>query len=176
MIESCYWKDDLLKYARQLRKSDKPKRWTEKQAVMFEKELMIAFFCIRKLFEAHKVSSLSRKHKAKIYSTPRTKKKLNLFNIHDIDDLYDHEKEKKTKKGILFISNQFIHSYTIFPYRNSPNPWEGVVVCSDYEKDNAIYRITVDEIIKIIEVVGNDYPHTIRSFYDSNGKIKHETN
>ena len=176
MIESCYWKEDILRYARQLRKNDKPKRWSEKQAVLFEKELMIAFFCVRKLFEAHKVSSVSRKYKAEVYATPRTKKNINLINTHDIDDLYDFEKEKETQKSILFISNQFIHSLTIFPYRTPPQPWEGVVVCSDYESNNAIYRITMEEIIKILEVVGKDYPHTFRSYYEKDGKIRHETN
>lgn len=176
MIESCYWKEDILKYARQLRKNDKPKRWSEKQAVLFEKELMIAFFCVRKLFEAHKVSSLSRKYKAEVYTTPRTKKKINLVNTHDIDDLYDFDREKETKKSILFIVNQFIHSFTIVPYRTPPEPWQGVVVCSDYESDNAIYRLRIEEIIKIFEVVGKDYPHTFKSYYDKNGKIRHETN
>ena len=176
MIESCYWKDDLLLYAKRLRKNDKPKRWSEKQAVLFEKELMISFFCVRKLFEAHKVSSQSRQYKAEIYATPRTKKKINLVNIHDIDELYDFEREKETKKNIIFIANQFIHSLTMFPYRTPPNPWEGVIVCSDYERDNAIYRIPIEAIIKILEVVGNDYPHTFQSYYDKDGKIRHKTN
>src|SRR3989304_3596050 len=63
MIESCYWKSDLLKHARRLRSVKKPQRWSEKLAVDFEKELIISFFMIRKLFEGHKLSSKSQKNR-----------------------------------------------------------------------------------------------------------------
>lgn len=55
MIESCYWKEDLLEHARELKPDKKPKRWTEKRHVNFEKKISISFFIIRKLLESNKL-------------------------------------------------------------------------------------------------------------------------
>jgi hypothetical protein len=51
MIESNYWKEDLLAHAKRLRPVKKPKRWSERAVVNFEKELMISFFMVRALLE-----------------------------------------------------------------------------------------------------------------------------
>ena len=44
VIESRYWKEDLLNHAKRLRPVKKPKRWSERAVVNFEKELIISFF------------------------------------------------------------------------------------------------------------------------------------
>jgi len=49
MIESVYWKENLLEHARRLKPVEKPPRWSERLVMNFEKELIISFFCIRKL-------------------------------------------------------------------------------------------------------------------------------
>ena len=47
MIESRYWKEDLLSHADRLSPVKKPRRWSERAVVNFEKELMISFFMVR---------------------------------------------------------------------------------------------------------------------------------
>lgn len=176
MIESCYWKQDLLVLARRLRSGRKAKRITEKQAVLFEKDLMTAFFWIRKLIEAHKTSSKTRTYRAKAYLAPRTKNKRNLVNLHDVDTLYNFGKEKRTDIKIDFIANQFIHSFTIYPYREPGKYWSGVIVCSDFQKEKGLLRIEISELSKIFEVVGSDRPHSVITKYDNKGEIVIKTN
>lgn len=166
MIESCYWKEDLLLHAKHL-KTAKPKRWTEKLVVNFEKELIISFFCIRKLFETHKVSELSHKYRASVFCYAPAGKKITRMNQWDIDEVYDLKKEKKATKGISFLSNQFIHSCTIFAYREKDRSWGGVYVCSDFERNKTIYRIPIKEIINILELVGSDYPSSMTMTWDA---------
>jgi hypothetical protein len=166
MIESFYWKEDLLSHARRLRSVVKPKKWSEKLMVNFEKELTISFFLIRKLFEVHKVSSRSTNYRAPIYFFTPTGKKITRLNHTAIDEIYDLENEKKVNKSIHFLTNQFIHSCTIFAYREEDRNWGGVYVCSDRERNKTIYRIPVGEIIKIFELVGNDYTSSIRMTWD----------
>ena len=61
MIESYYWREDLLDHARRLRPVKNPKRWSERALVIFEKELMISFLAGRKIL----TSSEYRTHKQK---------------------------------------------------------------------------------------------------------------
>lgn len=166
MIESRYWKEDLLSHVRRLRPVVKPKRWSEKLVVNFEKELAVSFFLIRKLFEEHRVSSRSTKYGASIYSYMPTGKKITRRNHWAIDEIYDLENEKKVNKSIIFLSNQFIHSCTIFAYREEDRNWGGVYACSGFERNKTIYRITIGEIVKIFKLVGNDYASSISMTWD----------
>lgn len=136
--------------------------------VNFEKQLIISFFMIRKLLETYRVSQKSRRHKAKVFCFKPSGKKITKLNHYSIDKIYDLKREFKIKKGIVFIANQLIHSCTIFAYRNDPidRNWGGVFACSDWERNKAIYRIPISEIIKIFQLVGNDYLTEIRMTYD----------
>ena len=126
--------------------------------VNFEKEIIISFFLIRKLFEAHKVSSKSSSYKAEVYSYAPSGKRITKLTQHSIDEIYDLDNEKRVRKKIVFIANQLIHSCTLFAYRNEDRNWGGVYACSDFERNKTIYRIPIEEIISIFKLVGNDYP------------------
>jgi hypothetical protein len=161
MIESVYWKEDLLEHARRLKPVEKPPRWSERLVVNFEKELIISFFCIRKLIEDHKVSSKSRRYRADVFCYTPTGKKITKLNQWDIHDIYDFLREKRVRKSIVFLANQLIHSCTLYAYRESDRNWGGIYACSDFERDKTIYRIPVQEIISIFKLVATDYPLSI---------------
>jgi hypothetical protein len=161
MIESRYWKEDLLDHARCLQPVKKVPRLSEKAQVNFEKEVIISFFKIRKLFESFKVSSVSKTYKATIFQFPRTCKKVTNLNFWDVSELYDLNNERKVKKSIAFICNQFIHGGATYAYRKKDRNWGGILVCSDYERNNFLYRVPLEEIISIFSTVGNDYPSQI---------------
>lgn len=160
MIESRYWKEDLLGYAKKFTPTNKPPRWSEKLAVNFEKDVIMACFMIRKLYESKKLSSLTEKHKVQVFSCQSTGS-VNARNFWDIEELYDLEKETKVSKSIIFTCNQFIHGGAIYAYRKSDRNWGGVYTCSDFERKNYIYRLPITEIITMLKVVGNDYPYFI---------------
>ncbi len=179
MIESHYWKEDLLKHAKTLKPIEKPPRWSERLVVNFEKNLITSFFLVRKLFETNKVSRISKSYKAEVFCCKPSVKKITKLNQHSIDKIYNLKKEHSVKKDIIFIANQLIHSCTIFAYRESlkDRNWGGVYACSDYERNKTIYRIPISEIIKIFQLVNNDYPSGIRMIWDSGSndyKVKTE--
>lgn len=157
MIESCYWKEDLLDHARRLQPLKKPKRWTERAQVNFEKEVIVSFFKVRKLFESLKVSSVSLKYLAEIYKFPSTGVKVTALNYWDIEKLYDLNNMKQVKKNINFICNQFIHGGATYAYRKEDRNWGGIWVCSDYERARYLYMVPVEVIIDIFNIVGKDY-------------------
>ena len=177
MIESHYWKNDLLKHAKALKPFRTPKRWSEKGQVNFEKEIIVSFFKIRKLFETNKISSPTKKHKAKIFRYPIGSKKVNNMNYWDIYEIYDLTKKSEVEKSIVFISNQLIHGGATFAFRNDDRNWGGVFTCSDFERSKFIYQIPIEEIITIFNLVGNDYPnHMAYTYSEELDDYKIETN
>lgn len=88
MIESRYWKEDLIEYHKKLKPVNFPPRWCEKLQVNFEKDVTVSFFMIRKLIECTKLSSKTKNYKASIFRSPCVGV-VNNRNFWDIDKLYD---------------------------------------------------------------------------------------
>lgn len=164
MIESRYWKKDLLKYSKQFKPVSKPSRWSERAQVNFEKDVTIAFFMIRKLIESTKLSSKTTEYKAQIFRSTCVGK-VNNFNFMAIDRLYDLNNEKAVSKKVNFLCNQLIHGGAMYAFRESDRNWGGIYTCSDFEREKYIYKIPISEIIKILELAGNDYPKTVTMAY-----------
>lgn len=165
MIESYYWKEDLLKYSKQFKPVSKPPRWSEKVQVNFEKDVTISFFMIRKLIESNKFSNQTTQYKAKIYRSPCVGK-VNNINFWNIDELYDINNEKPVTKNINFVCNQLIHGGAMFAYREKDRNWGGIYTCSDFERNKYVYRIPLEEIIKILIIAGNDYAVKVTMVYN----------
>lgn len=174
MIESYYWKEDLLKYSKQFKPVSKPARWSERKHVSFEKEVIISFFMIRKLIESNKFSPIIKQYKATIFRSPCVAK-VNNLNYSSIERLYDMEKEEAVSKNINFLCNQLIHGGAMFAYREKDRNWGGMYTCSDFERQKYIYRIPISEIVMILELAGNDYPKAIIIEYDDDDdESKHD--
>lgn len=169
MIESRYWKEDLLAHAKRLKPSKNPGRWSERAVVNFEKELMMSFFLIRVLLEHKKVSSKSGNYQVPVRRAPWNGKPVTQLNFWDIDELYHFNNEKDASVSLPFLANQFVHSKVIYAGRDKSRNWSEVLLCSDFETRKAIYRVSVAEIRKIFLLVGADY--TKWSSYEYDPKI-----
>ena len=169
MIESRYWKKGLLYYAESLKNQKEIKRWSEKSQVLFEKDLILNFFIIRKLIETKKISDslCLKKYKIKGYS----KNSINLteLNYFAFDELYDIDKFEFKSRNINFICNQLIHSLTIFAFIENKK-WNKVIMCSDFEKNKWLYEIDLNMIIEILTDFGNNYPKNITLTYSNSKK------
>jgi phosphoenolpyruvate-protein kinase (PTS system EI component) len=167
MIESVYWKKELLDFAKSLKNQKEIKRWSEKAQVLFEKEIILKFFIIRKLTEAKKISDSLKQKKYRIKAFKKNSTKLTEINYFDIYELYDSEKFELKSKDIKFICNQLIHSLTIFAFRENKK-WNSVLMCSDLEKNKYIYEIDIKTIIEILTDFGNNYPDSFSYSYNEN--------
>jgi hypothetical protein len=166
MFESRYWKEDLLAHAKRLRPAKKPKRWSERAVVTFEKEVMVSFFMVRALIERGKLSSKVRSHKVLVVRHPWKGKQVTLLNYHDVNDLYDMGDGIEAKVNVLFISNQFIHARAIYAARDKRRNWSHVLLCSDLEKTTGMYSIAVSEIQSIFHLVARDWTQWSQMVYD----------
>jgi hypothetical protein len=55
IYESHYWKDELQAIAKKLRRRRAQRRWSESSFANLEKEVMVGFYSVRKLYEASKL-------------------------------------------------------------------------------------------------------------------------
>lgn len=155
--ESATWKKSLLRVSKQVKKWKKKKDLSDKDCVDIEKAILIAFYSIRKLAEARKLSNATQEMKINISSYPNVKN-VNLMNWHKIDELYNLKKENREKRNIAFIYNQLIHSYVFMIGEKDSGGFDGIFFSSDSQRNKKLYEICVDELIRIINTVGNDYP------------------
>jgi hypothetical protein len=165
MIESRYWKEDLTRIAKTLRRVRNPGRWSERAHCVVERELMIGFFLVRRLIELRKVSSKTRNYSMTVFSY-RLRGRHRLRTDHDIWELYDLENERRESKKPLYIANQFIHAYTSFVAQDESRNWNDVYVVSDYDRNDCIWRIPVAHIRFLFSFAAQDYPHTVNMVYN----------
>ncbi len=176
MIESRYWKEDLIEYRKKLKPVKNPPRWTERLQVNFEKDITVSFFMIRKLIECTKLSSKTISYKAQVYRSPCVGV-VNNRNFMSIDELYDLDKEEKITKKVVFLCNQLIHGGAMYAYREDDRNWGGIYTCSDFERQKYVYRIPLTEILEILKTAAHDYPDKIVMTYcPQKGDYVTETN
>ena len=156
MIESWYWKQELLAHAKRLEPVAVPKRWSERAVVAFEKDLMISFFMVRALLERHKLSKRVTNYRVPLQYHPWNGKAVTSLNHFSLEDLYDLETTRQKSVSVGFLANQFIHALTIFSSRDKSRNWANVGLCSDYEKQKALYLVAVPDIQAAFRLVGRD--------------------
>jgi len=164
MIESRYWKDDLLRIAKKLRSVASPKHRTEKLIITAEKDIVIAFFIVRKLRESYKISDRTYSSKFDIVRYRNIHHVTNR-NYWDIGKCYDLKSPENVKHDMNFICNQLVHGGAMYITMRKDRNWDSIYVCSDFERTNYLYSIPISEIIKILEIIGNEYPKSSSLIY-----------
>ena len=156
--ESCYWKADLLRYAANLQKKMRQRRWSEPSQVVVEKTVFIGFYSIRKLFEAKKLSSSLHGHTISITAYPPTSKPATLRNWHKTDELFHLDRGKSASVTLPFLCDQVIHSYIFQLGFINDNTLDFMLLCSDRQRTKALQQISFRDVVAIFERVGNDNP------------------
>jgi len=156
--ESMYWKDDLLRQAKALRKRISQRRWTERSLARLDQTIMLGFYSIRKLTEAQKLSDEVKNHQITLRAYPCKEKPVTLMNWHKVDKLYDFERESRVMLGLLSLCHLMIHSYVFIPSFKEQSQIEGVFVNSDRTRNKELYFIPLSTIIRLFSLVGSDYP------------------
>lgn len=164
-IESVYWKEELTRIARSIRPVEKPKRWSERAVCVVERDVMIGCFIVRRMVELHKVSSHVKELKIDVFNAPVVKS-VNKISRFSADENYDWKSEKAVKEAVLYICNQCIHAYVSFVERGPDRNWSDILVVSDYDRNNVIWRIPFSTLIHLFETAAKDWPATYSLVYD----------
>jgi len=163
--QSHHWKKDLIKLAERMSKRSKQRRWTERSYFLFEKDVFFAFYSIRKLLEADKLSQDVANLSLNVVSYPALGKKVTKINNFDLTKLYDFSKGDKANLKLLLTCHQIVHSYIFTPVVNEDHSCTGIMFCSDRTRNKALYEMELEELVKCIQHVAEDDPtewHYIR--------------
>jgi len=168
--ESHPWKEELLKISSSIKSRLSQKRWAQRSSFLFEKEIFVSFYIIRKLIESKTLSSQNLKLKIKCLSVPSTKYGATYFNEHNLERLFDFTKIREIKIELNALCNQIIHSYVFEPTFDDEFNLVGFFVSSDEKRNEILYIFLIEDIIKVMNIIGNDYPNALASLYNSNSK------
>lgn len=168
MIESRYWKEELVRIAGVIRPVGKPKRYSERLRFIVTRDLMVGFFITRRLIELHKVSSKTKDHLMKLFSHPVQigSDHWKSYSVHDIGETYNLDNARRESKKASYVANQFIHSATIYVSRDETRNWSDVLITSDFDKKKCLWRIPIAEIEKLFMTAALDYPQSMQQTYN----------
>ncbi len=168
--ESCYWKEPLLEVAVKLSRWPRVKHWTEERLVQIEKDVFVSFYAIRKLLDSNKLSDTTRILQTNLYSYKSLGKPVTLMNWHDVDELYNLSNRNCEKLKLRYLCNQIIHSYVFVPSHNDYGGMGSFLFCSDRMRNEKIYEIEIEEMKRILRIVGKDYPSSASYKYNPTKK------
>lgn len=162
VYESCYWKDDLRSYAKELSDFSTCTILEDKyRDYRLEKALLLSAFTVRLLLDANKLSDGfdSCNLKVDFYSAKKDAQK----NISPLDKRFINERyfdlASPTSSSISLrqLTNQLIHSAVAvaFSYDNA-NRVLGFFVVSDNDYENRLCYCSIKEWISMVEAVADD--------------------
>ena len=88
------------------------------------------------------------------------------MNWHRFDELYDFSAPRHESRDLLYICNQFIHSYVFVLGLSDAGGFDNVLFASDRARHDSLFRITAQQIIDLFEGVGTDYPTSTHMIWD----------
>jgi len=172
--ESSYWKDELLETSVKLEAWQEADSLSEKDFFEIEREVFFAAYSIRKLIEAHKLSdNVVADHLNGATYLP-TGKPITLLNWHKLEELYCLDERQETSLSLRFFCNQLIHSYIFFLLLDETGGLYGIYFSSDRKRSEALFEVSIEELRRILELIGNDYPNQM-SFVFNPSKQDYDT-
>lgn len=174
ITESSYWKKPLVVGSKVIRKYMDAEDIGEAQYARIEREIFIGFYAIRKLLEAAgKVSAETRAMKIVLtrYEKRVGQPLVDWYNRGEFWELYNFEEPAQELRDLLYVAHRMVHSF-IFDLSGDDNG-HGAFFTSDRYKESHLNFIKTDEIVRVFEVVGQDYPSGFHAWRDvTTGEMK----
>lgn len=164
--ESAYWKEDLLRLARDLERRKNQKHWSERSSALLEKTVMLGFYAIRKLIEAHKISTEIVERPLALVAFPWLGKPVTFMNWHRFQEKYDFQNPREIEKSLRFLCNQLVHSYVFAQFLQENGGLDAVVFNSDRTRHESLFKIPVASLISLFAEIGTNDPSSIAMVLD----------
>lgn len=169
VYESYTWKQDLLRRKRLILKHNTAEHFDrdfDSTYAVFEKSVFYSAFIIRKLIDC--VGKLSNEATQYVFKARSIKPLAHIDLMHrwPEEGSHDWEHEKIVTVSGKDVCNWLIHSYIFFPEFVEGGAIINFCVSSDYDKNRALYKISLDDWLAYIEFIATDYIIRASSHYD----------
>lgn len=172
MWESGPWKEELRRTVARLERRSRQKQWREASYARVELDAMQGFYMVRKLIEAPgKVSETVKNRRVPVTEFDlRPGAQVDSMNWHKITSLYDLDAGKAGVRDLMFVCNQFVHSFVFVTAHGNDPALTGFYLASDRQKEKTLLLVTLADVLKCFAVVASDYPANLTRTVDSTGK------
>lgn len=168
--DSAYWKEELFRNANRLKRRQTQRKWVERSHAGLEKDVMIGFYSIRKLIEAHKISDELRDRPVPLRGYPWSGRDVTYINWDMIDRNYDLESPVSLQQSLAWIANKLVHSFVFMAMCNEGGGLVSILFNSDHTRKKYLFEISIDQLIVLFEEVGTNDPASISAvFNDKSG-------
>jgi hypothetical protein len=113
-------------------------------------------YALRKLIEAKKLSDEVESVGLDVTMHPWTGKTVDIMSRHDLHLAYDLTQEQRQQMGLREFCNQIVHSFVFQMRFLEAGGLDGIYVASDYSKQQGVYFVEIDEIIRVLELAVED--------------------
>jgi hypothetical protein len=165
--ESAYWKNDLIRLNKKITSRLKQVKWTDASNANCEKELMIAGFISRKLFDSKKISAELENYELQIVKFKSNGKRIHLLERLSPELYFDLDNPIKATIKFRTLCNQVIHSYIFILLRNEDRNFTHFWVASDFDKFKFMYQIDVKSYSSVLLEIGMYWPKHESYEFDS---------
>ncbi|MGF1733663.1 hypothetical protein [Photobacterium kasasachensis] len=159
--ESSDWKEPLLESASRLEQLSTSSEIDETGFVQIEKDVFIGFYAIRKLMETAKISDSTKNFAIDLKCYPNLKA-VDYMNWHKVDELYDLSGKQRETKSLRVLCNFIVHSYIFMPELSDDGRLVSFYVTSDKDRNKKLYSVSIEQVVEIFQLVGNDYPRNTK--------------
>lgn len=159
--ESQYWREDLGRIAAELRRRLGQRRWSDRSFARLEKELMLGFYAVRKLHDAHKFSDAIAERSIRAERFRWNGHPITFMSTHKFNRSYDLDSPEKCELSLRFLCNQLVHSFVFCPVTDERGGLLGVMVNSDRTRHEALYSVRLQPIIAVFDEISINYPATM---------------
>lgn len=165
LFEGYVWREELYKITDRIKMQILP--LSDDQYYNIQKDISVAFFITRRLFELYKQGNRSKEFTFNIIAYKSIKKSY-FSNSHQLEKLFNLEKEIQMKKNQNFLTNSIIHAM-ILSVDDSLNK---LIFHSDFDRNKYLYKVDVTDILTFFDLVIDD--HIISSVYERDLKTDKE--
>jgi hypothetical protein len=123
-----------------------------------EKDVFLAFYIIRKLMEAHKLSVEVEASQVSVRKIPSAGKPVTYMNWDKIDELYDWSAASRETLPLRELCNLVVHSYIFMPSISENGGLDALLVASDRSRSTKLYEVPALGAISLLRAVATDDP------------------
>lgn len=164
------WRDELLKVAERLEQKSSQKRWMERSSFIVERDIMTSAYAIRRLLEGGRISRTTSAQQVPVIVHAATGIRPDMYNRHEIDELYDLDAGVKTQLDLRKYCNQLIHSFAFSINGDETSGlFDGIFAASEKECLERLYFFPVKSIIDVCRRIGSEEIWGANVLRDSSG-------
>ena len=150
------WKRELHNIAANLRKRLTQRRWPYGSEAAVEKVILVAFYVIRKLIESEAVPADVADWSVEATTFPSKGRPVTRMFWPTVDEYFDMETPKVAHLKLSLLCGYIVHSHVFTPWFGHDRELRGVFIASDRTVKTTIYRISLEEIIRVVDAVSSE--------------------